>query len=74
MFNIKKVKMKKQIILATSAVALTAGSIFAFGNKDEVKTTSKPKREQCPIECCNGKGGNCEPNGCESGDTDCCEK
>ena len=62
--------MKKRIILATSALALTAGSIFALTNQSGGKTVAKATTEQCPPECCNGNGGDCNPGLCEKGETE----
>lgn len=65
--------MRKRILLATSALAITAGSIFAYANTGE-KVVAKNSTEQCPPECCNGNGGDCCPDQCGKGDVDCCEK
>ena len=52
--------MKKKILLASSAVVLTVMSIFAFTAKSVDKPVAKVATEQCPPECCNGTGGNCD--------------
>lgn len=62
--------MKKRIILATSALALTAGSIFALANQSGEKPVAKATTEQCPPECCNGNGGDCGPDHCEKDGTE----
>jgi hypothetical protein len=65
--------MKKRIILATSALAITAGSLFAYANKGET-VIAKASTEQCPPECCDGNGGDCGPDHCGKGGDACCEK
>ena len=64
--------MRKKIVLATSAVVITAGSIFAFGSSSE-KPIARSFAEQCPVECCIGNEESCETTECcaEEGTT-CC--
>ena len=71
--NLKTKKMKKRIIMATSALAITAGSLFAYANTGET-ISAKAATEQCPPECCNGNSGECGPDQCSSGGDECCEK
>ncbi|MBA3681922.1 MAG: hypothetical protein H0W73_12290 [Bacteroidetes bacterium] len=66
--------MRKKFIFATSALAITAGSIFAMSNQGAEKAIAKTATEQCPPDCCNGKGGNCEPGNCDKGNAECCDK
>lgn len=65
--------MRKKILLATSALAITAGSIFAYSNTGET-VVAKTSTEQCPPECCNDNGGDCNPEQCEKNSEECCEK
>ncbi len=55
--------MKKKIMLATSVLALAAGSIFAVGETSKGGNLAKIATEQCPPECCNS-GGECGPLSC----------
>lgn len=64
--------MKKKILLATSALALTAGSIFALTGAEQ--SNAKVSTEQCSPGCCNGSGGDCGPTDCQRAAGDCCEK
>ena len=66
--------MKKKILLASSAVVLTVMSIFAFTAKSVDKPVAKVATEQCPPECCNGTGGNCDTQHCDKDAKECCEK
>jgi hypothetical protein len=56
--------MRRKIMLAATALALTAGSIFAVSAAGTEKSTAKVAAEQCPPECCNGNGGDCGPESC----------
>jgi hypothetical protein len=43
--------MRKGILLATSALAITVGRIFAYANTGDT-VVAKNSTEQCPSECC----------------------
>ena len=66
--------MRKRILVAASALALTAGTIFAVSGEGTERTIAKTATEQCPPECCNGAGGDCGPNSCQKGGDECCEE
>ncbi|MES2680639.1 MAG: hypothetical protein V4635_12170 [Bacteroidota bacterium] len=66
--------MKKKILLATSTLALTAGSIFALSGAEEQQTMPRTATEQCLPECCNGNGGDCGTIDCQKSGADCCEE
>lgn len=63
--------MQKKILIATSVLAITAGSIFAYSNTRGT-AAAKASTEQCPSECCNGNGGNCGRDQCEKNNEECC--
>lgn len=64
--------MKKKIILATSAVVITAGSIFAFGSTPEkpVERMAEPKCCSEISSCCEGEEESC----CAYEESACCFK
>jgi hypothetical protein len=65
--------MRKRILVAASALALTAGTIFAVSADGGEKTIARASTEQCPPECCNGNSEGCGPNSCEKGGEACCD-
>lgn len=63
--------MKKKILLASSAIAITAGSFFATAGSAE-KQVPKTVTEQCTDDCCEDEP--CEPGECEANSETCCLK
>jgi hypothetical protein len=70
--KLKNEKMRKKILLATSALAITAGSVFSYANSGE-SVTARTSTEQCPPECCNGSGGDCGAIPCGKSTEACCQ-
>jgi hypothetical protein len=64
--------MRKKVVLAASAMAISAGSIFAFSANGSESVVVKKSTEQCPPDCCGGSG--CEPGHCDKTGDDCCDK
>lgn len=58
--------MKRKIILTTTALVFTAGSILALSNRAEEKTTERTVTEQCPPDCCMENSETCTPPNCGS--------
>lgn len=66
--------MRKTIIVATTAVMLATGSIFALSGSGAEKASARAVTEQCPPDCCEGNGGICTPNQCKTGGPQCCNQ
>lgn len=66
--------MKKKIILSTSVMVITAGSIFAFSAGDQ-RAAEQTLTDPCAVKCCApGEEQNTNPPCCETEGTNCCSK
>jgi hypothetical protein len=61
--------MKKKIVFATAALALTAATMFALGNKGPEKMKLVNGTELCGPGCCE-EGAGCGHGSC---DDQCCD-